>query len=380
MNLGHVAVAEEHYEDALARFKEASAIARSIDAKLLLEKIVANLGWIYYKLGDFEQSLAYSIEAGKQASKLGSTIDQVGLLNNAGLSEYRLEDFTAARPFYERALALAQSIQNQQLILDAHVNLGFLLLRLGDSDAAAGHVREANRLAASMRIDRAALEPTLLDALLLSARGDTQGATKKLLDLEKRSSDVPSLQWQSENNLARIYSETGRPIDADTWFRRSIQTFQHQRSSLTSVDSTLPFLANGSDLYGDYMQHLIEVRRPDQALNVIDESRAESLTDGLHLSHTKENQSADLNAKSIAARLQSTILVYSLRPKVSYLWVITPTRQQFYQLAGSETILPLIQLHTKMIRASKDLLSQQNAPGQRLYSASITNSSSRRKV
>ena len=47
--------------------------------------------------------------------------------------------------------------------------------------------------------------------------------------------------------------------------------------------------------------------------------------------------------------------------------MISPKRQQFYQLAGSETILPLIQLHTKMILASKDLLSQPNAPGRRLY-------------
>ncbi len=59
--------------------------------------------------------------------------------------------------------------------------------------------------------------------------------------------------------------------------------------------------------------------------------------------------------------------MYSLRPKTSYLWVITPTRQQFYQIAGSETILPLIQLHTKMILASKDLLSQPTAPGRTLY-------------
>jgi CHAT domain-containing protein len=66
--------------------------------------------------------------------------------------------------------------------------------------------------------------------------------------------------------------------------------------------------------------------------------------------------------------LQATILVYSLRPKTSYLWAITPTRQQFYRIAGSETILPQIQLHTKMILASKDLLSQLAIPGQSLYS------------
>jgi len=189
-----------------------------------------------------------------------------------------------------------------------------------------------------------------------------------LLDLEERASTVPSLQWEAESNLARIYSATGRPADADHWFRHSIDTLQRQRSSLSSVESALPFLANGTDLYDGYIKHLIDERRPDEALNVIDESRAESLLDGLHLSRPEKKQSSrGLNARSIAARLHGTILVYSLRPTVSYLWVITPARQQFYQIAGSETIVPLIQLHTKMILASKDLLSQPAAPGRSLY-------------
>ncbi|MCU1253328.1 MAG: Tetratricopeptide 1 repeat-containing protein [Edaphobacter sp.] len=369
INLGVVSSHEEHYEDALVRFGNASDLARSIGARLLLEKALGNIGWIYHKTGDFQRSLVNCKEAQKQAAELGAPIDQVHWLDNAGLSEYALGDFEAARQFYERSLTLAQSIQNQELILDARVGLGFLLLRLGNPNAAEIYVREAARSAALIKNHRAALEPLLLNALLLDARGDRQGAMKRLLDLEGRAGEVPSLKWEAESNLARIYSETGHPTDADHWFQRSISTFQHQRSSLTSVESTLPFLENGGDLYLNYMKHLIDEHRPEEALNVIDESRAESLADGLHLSRLeqKRRSSQGLNARSIATRLQSTILVYSLRAKTSYLWVISPQRQQFYRLAGSETILPLIQLHTKMILASKDLLSQPNAPGRRLY-------------
>lgn len=370
MNLGVIAMQEEHYEDALTRFSDASALARSIGAKLVLEKAVGNIGFVYFRTGDFQRSLANFNDDEKQAADLGSPIDQVRSLNNAGLSEYRLGDLNAARSFYERSLAMAQSIQNQQEILDAHVNLGFLLLRLGDLNAAETHVREANRIAVLEKSERATLDPTLLNATLLDAKGNKTGATEQLLSLEDRAGSVPSLRWEAENNLARIYAETGRPQDADTWFRRSLETFQHQRASLSNIESTLPFLANGSDLYAAYMEYLIHEHRPDEALNVIDASRAESLLDGLHLSRSEQrkNSSQLLNAQPIAARLQATILVYSLRPKVSYLWAITPTHQQFYQLAGSETILPLIQLNTKMILASKDLLSQPTSPGRSLYS------------
>lgn len=369
LNLGVVAMQEEHYEDALLYLGDASNSARSVGARLQLEKAVGNIGWVYYKTGDFERSLTNCKEAERQAAELGSPIDQVHWLDNAGLSEYRLGDFEAARQFYERSLGLAESIQNQELILDAHVDLGFLLLRLGNPKAAEIHVREADRSATVIKNDRARLEPLLLNALLLEANGDTKGATKGLLELEEHANEVPSLQWEAESNLARLCSEGGEREDADQWFRRSIDTFQRQRSSLTSVESSLPFLANGNDLYVSYMQHLIEEHKPDEALNVIDKSRAESLADGLHLSGLEEKgrSKQPLNARAIAARLQATILVYSLLPKTSYLWVITPTRQQFLPISGSETILPLIQQHTKMILASKDVLAQANAPGRRLY-------------
>lgn len=368
-NLGVVALREQHYEDALVHFSDASAMARSIGAKLVLEKIIGNIGWIYYATGDFQRSLDSCREAEKQAAELGVPIDQETWLDNAGQSEIRLGNLDAAGAFYERSLKLAESIQDQEEVLDAHVDLGFLLLKLNNPTGAAVHIHEATRLAAIRNNNRAQLEPMLLEALLLDANGNREDATKMLLHLDERDADVPSVKWEAESDLARIYSEAGRAADADRWFRRSIDALQRQRSSLTSVDSTLPFLANGAELYDGYMKHLIDAHRADEALNVLDESRASSLEDGLHLSRPaqKRQASQNLRAKSIAARLQATILVYSLRPKVSYLWVVTPTRQQFYQIAGSEAILPLLQLHTKMILASKDLLSPSTSPGRSLY-------------
>jgi CHAT domain-containing protein/tetratricopeptide (TPR) repeat protein len=368
-NLGLVALQEEHYEDALVRFGDASKLAKAIGAKMGLEKAIGNIGFVYYKTGDFQRSLTNSTEAERQASELRLPSDQVAFLNNVGLSEYRLGNLEAAHAFYKQALSLAQSIQNQTEILNAHVNLGFLLLRLNKLNEAEVHVREANRIAALRKSERAGLEPLLLDALLLDKRGDRQASIKTLLQLEGRATDVPSLRWEAESTLAHIYSEDGRTADAVRWFQRSIETFRRQRSSLTSVESTLPFLENGNDLYAGYADYLIREHRAEEALNVVDESRAEALADGLGLPAAKGT--SGLNARALAGRLQATILVYSMRPKVSYLWAITPTRQQFYELPGSEAVLPLIQSHTKAILASKDVLAQADAPGQRLYDALV---------
>jgi CHAT domain-containing protein len=293
-------------------------------------------------------------------------------LNYAGLSEYRLGNLDAARLLYEQSLALARSIQNHEEIVDAHVYLGLLLLRLNQPDAAGAHIREANSIVGTRRYDRAGLRLMLLEALVSNKRGDRQIAIKTLLDLHEHASDVPSMRWEAESTLAHLYMEAGQPEDAGKWFQRSIETFRRQRSSLKNVESTLPFLENANDIYADYTEFLVHQHRPDEALNIVDASRAEALADGLGLSAAKGETSGfqrtpGLNARAIAARLQATILVYSLRPKSSYLWVVTPARQQFYQLSGSETIVPLIQLHAKAILASKDVLSQPTAAGRSLY-------------
>jgi CHAT domain-containing protein len=372
MNLGVVALQEEHYEDALVHFGDASTLARSLGAKLVLERAVGNLGWVYYRTGDFQRSLINSKEAVRQASELSSVKDQVIWLHSAGLSEYQLGDFEAARSFYEQSLGLAQSIQNQEEIEDTHVYLGFLLLRLNHPDAAEVHIREANRIVGTRRYDRTGLRLMLLEALLCNKRGDKETAIELLLNLQEHAAAAPSVLWVAESTLAHIYLEADRPEEAGRWFQRSIDTFRRQRSSLKNVESTLPFLENANDIYADYTDFLVHQHRSDKALNVVDASRAEALADGLGLSAAKGGSSGlqrtpGLNARAIAARLQATILVYSLRPKVSYLWVVTPTHQRFYQIAGNEAILPLIQLQTKMILASKDLLSQPASPGRSLY-------------
>ncbi len=373
VNLGYAALGEEHYEDALARFNNASDLARSIGAKLALEKIVGNIGNIYFKTGDFPRSLDNYKEAERQAAELGALKDQILWLSDAGESEFQLGEFDAARSFYERSLNLVQATGNQNQILILEIDLGYLQLELNNPDAAAIHIHEATRLAALRKNNRAELHPMLLEARLLYARGNKSEAIRTFLDLDKRAAELPSVQWDAESNLARIYAETGRQVDADHWFRQSIDTFQRSRASLTSVDSTLPFLAKGNDLYAGYSEYLVHENRPEVALNVIDESRAESLADGLHLTRPQQKGQASrgLNARSIAAQQQATILVYSLQPKASYLWVITPARQQFFQIAGSETILPLVQQHSKMIMASRDLISQPDAPGRRLYDALV---------
>ena len=365
MNLGVVALQLEHYEDALNRFNRGSALAQSVGAVVAQEKAIGNIGWTYYRTGDYARALDNSMRAKAQASEIGATLDETQWLTNAGMSQFMLNDIDSARSSYEQSLTLAEKLQASEKILNAHVALGYLLVHQQPL-AAEMHIRKALELA-RMREDRNdELEPLYLQTLLFIEEGHTQSAETCLLLLDSESRSSPWLQWEVEKTLATLYVNTSRKQDADHWFQRAIETFHRQRLSLNSVELELPFLENGSDLYLGYMEHLIHTGRGEQALQVLDQSRAETLAEGLGVPSGPTSARAT-SARAVAARLHGTIFVYCLRPGASYLWASNGAKQQMYVLPGSETLLPLIARHTEAILASKDLLAQSDSPGRTLY-------------
>jgi CHAT domain-containing protein/tetratricopeptide (TPR) repeat protein len=391
LNLGVAAERQEHYDEALDLLSQSAILASSIDARLMLAKASGARGWAFYKLGDYRRALESSQIAETQAAALGASIDQVEWLNNAGLSQFRLGDLTAARASYEQSYQLALSLHNDEEIGDSLLALAYLSLETGDLSDALSKSREVERLAAQKGNPDDALEPTLIEAVALGRQGQRSAAREKLLALEKTTATGEageSVRWETENALATLAADSGDPRMADHWFGRAIQTFRLQRASLGSIDSRLPFFENGSSLYLGFMEQLIHEGRTSEALTVLDQSRAETLAEGLGLASEPTpaptagpgsaaarriaepralQPTSRASPQALARRLGGTILVYCLRPGTSYLWAISPTRTELLRLPGRETILPLVAAHTQGVLASRDLLAQAEPPGAALY-------------
>ena len=371
-NLGVVALQQEHYDEALDQFAMASAAASKVGAGIVLEKATGGAAWAFYKLGDYPRALTNFKTAEEQAAQLGAPLDQVEWLNNAGLSEFHLGDLRAASHYYEQSYRLAESLHSVEEISHALLALAYLSLETGDLAGAIDKSRQVRSLAAEKRNQQDQLEPTFIEALALSRQGQTREAQSRFFALQQNLSIQPSLLWQTQNALAGLAANQGKGRAAERWFRRAVATFQAQRSSLQSVESRLPFFENGNSLYLGYMEELIGEGKIDAALAVLDQSRAETLAEGLGLSSTQrmpppQNAASSRDAQGLAHRLNGTILVYCLRPQTSYLWAISPRRSAFFKLPGSAQILPLAAAHAQAILSSKDLLAQPGAPGLLLY-------------
>jgi CHAT domain-containing protein/Tfp pilus assembly protein PilF len=370
LNLGVVDLQQDHYEEALEQLQAASDVARAIGAYQILEKMQGNAGWAYYATGDYTRALTSFNAAAASAASLGSPIDEVQWLGTAGMSEARLGDLNGARERYGRALPLARSLKNAEEISDVDQALASLLLHSSHPETAEPYISEANDLAMQRGSAFDILLGNLLAAQLLAQRGDLPKSEAILLGIEKRSQPFPTIRLDAQHTLAQVCEQEGNNQQAEDWFQRSIATYHSQRSELRTDDRRLPFSQNGHDLYMDYVAFLIRNHRTDEALNVIDQGRAETLADGLGLGDKRATSSTSLRRISLttlARQSRAVILVYALSPQGSYLWAANGKQSGFYPLPDRAAVLTQVANHRRSILAAKDLVADQRSPAHPLY-------------
>ena len=369
LNLGAVDLQTEQYDEALDRFQEASRIAQSIQARLALEIALGNAGWAYYKLGDFEKSLSNFQQAEQQAWNLGSPHDQVVWLTNSGLSFYRLGNLKAAEADYLKALKAAHTADDKEWIAGTHTGLGFLFLQQGQFESAKIESDDALQAARSWGGKSVVMDALFLQGLLAARQSDSHEAERLLVQIHRDPIATPSLRWEVENALANIYFRQHNSQRAEVWYKKSIATFEAQRSSLKDEELKLPFFANADALYRDYAEFLIASHRSNEALHLLDLGRARTLEEGLgstnEASHSTPKKS--VHAQTIARKLNATILFYALGPEKSYLWAITGKRTSLFRLPGQSAIESHVEKYQKAILRSSDPLRQQNEDARYLY-------------
>jgi len=119
----------------------------------------------------------------------------------------------------------------------------------------------------------------------------------------------------------------------------------------------------------DYVAFLIRNHRLDEALDVIDQGRAETLADGLGLGDKRASSTSirRISLTALARQSRAVILVYALSPQGSYLWAANGKQSAFYPLPDRASVLAQVANHRRSILAAKDLVADQHSPARELY-------------
>ncbi len=373
LNLSWSALQQEHFDEALDWSDKAYRLSTAIDAGYIVQTALGDLGWDYYRLGDSEKALGLFLEARRRANKIGAITDEVAWLTTAGYVYLDAHDYPAAEQSYDQALDLAQQINSKEDILNALMSLALVSERSGKLVQAREYADRTIALAPAEGNRLDVLYPMLVKGQVAAKMHDTAQAEKLFREVEQDPKSHVFLKWEAEHSLARLFEDEALEDEnkadaANREYSAALSTFEAARSSLQHEESSLPFPANASRIYDDYIHFLVSRGKTSKALQVAEYSRGRTLAEGLGVLRRGTSFKPDpLNAEQIARRAGGTILFYWLGEKQSYLWTISPQKTTLVPLPAASEIDAAVQRFRKALIGPQDVLETANNDGSGLY-------------
>ena len=268
-NLGAVAERQEHYDEAIDWLNDAYRAADVLHDRHTAKLALGNLGWAYYKMGDFDRSLAFATGSReKQRTNLGALYDQIVLAEQYRAGILPEESTFVAEDYYSQSLALAQKNQTPEPIVDALTSLAFVSVQTGQLADAQQYSEQAFQKAHARNDRPSELYPLLVRGQVAACRGDDKQAEEVFHEVANDPKSDLSLRWQAQNDLARLYEQEHRLAAADKQYQEALATIEQARASLQHEEFKLPFLANAAHLYDDYIRFLVAQGNDQRALAV----------------------------------------------------------------------------------------------------------------
>ena len=377
LNLGVVSIQSDHYDDAVDWSNAAYQEAVALGAEDLAQNASANLGWSYFKLGDAEKALDLLLEAEKNATKLGDTEDEIKWLTTAAYIYQDNGSLDRASESYDEALKRAQRINSKDDIANCLEDLAHIAIQKGEFDKAEDYISQVAPMiqASGNRLDQ--LDVMLAKGAIAAGRHYDNRAEEIFRAVENDRSAQISMKLGAEHQLALLYERQGNSASADHTYRNALTTFESARDELKNEASKLPFLANATGIYDDFIHFLVVQRKHDEALRVADQSRARTLAQGLGILSNKSSSTlSELKPVAIARRAGATLLFYWLGPKQSYMWAITAKNTSVYTLPPQHEIKDSVDRYRRSLLGFGDPLENSDADGRDLYTKLIAPASS----
>jgi CHAT domain-containing protein len=367
-NLAATFLQQERYDEAIDWTSASNRVAASLGAEDILLTNTGNLGWAYYSLGDRERALTLFQDAEKRAVALGDSDSTIYWLTTSGYVYQDAHDWSRAEESYSQALQLARNIRNQEDIINSLESLAHISIELNQLNDADSYLRQLDPLirANGNRLDR--LDVLLAQGRIAAARRQDQQAEALFRQVRDDPASQITMRLGAEHELARLFEQQGRIDDAKKMYATALATFESARAQIKNEDSKLPYFANATPIYDDYIRLLVSQGRADEALIAADQSRARTLEQGLGVTiGNKTPQAAPTGPGAIASRADATLLFYWLGEKQSWLWAITPKATTIFQLPAKAEITRIVERYRQALLGPEDPLTSANADGLALY-------------
>jgi CHAT domain-containing protein len=324
-----------------------------------------NLDVAYYFLGNLEKAEQHGAQAIDLSQKSGDTrtlSDALGNLANVNI-EQRKFDAALKALVDARELSMKIGAKNDAYrwagnLAIAHLNAANAYANSRDPD----EVRRAgDEWAAAEKANQEAYEllrqlehpekPLLLEfnaAEIAVGRNQFQEAEKSYRTLIE---DKPYgfLEWAAHARLGKLLSTQKRIAESKHEYELALLAIEGERSNINRTESRLTFRDHLIRFFRDYVDLLVSEGRYDEALEVVEYSRAREMSEKLGIKPQAIHQVRAAEFQAYARRTGDVMLSYWLAPDRSFVWVVNANGIHWSELPKRKVISDAIAVYRRMI-------------------------------
>jgi CHAT domain-containing protein/lipopolysaccharide biosynthesis regulator YciM len=371
-NLGNVAMWQEHYDEAIDRFKAVLEQAKSLGSLSSESRALGNMGWNYSVVGDFENAETFLAEAQSKSAQVGLVVDQIRWLNSLAGVYAQEGRYPEADSTGQKALALAKNQDDKRLRTECLNTMSEIMLATRRFDDAEKFNREAADVENAGLDQFGIASSTIIAGRIAASKKQYRNAEKAFQKVIQNQDVQTPLRWEAQAGVAEVNAAKGETGVAEREFLASIGTITKARDAVEHEEFRLSFLSSAIRFYDAYVNFLIAQKRPLDALKIADRSRAQTLEHGLSsAANGKSAQSTASRPQEIAQRLNATLLFYWLGEQRSFLWAITPAKVSLFSLPPKAEIDSAVKSYLASFTDPRDPLEAGNVDGKKLYTTLI---------
>ncbi|NER46473.1 MAG: CHAT domain-containing protein, partial [Symploca sp. SIO1A3] len=329
-NLGDVYGRLAEYEQAKDFHEQSLAIAREVGARQVEALSLNNLGDVYSSLAEYERAIGFHEQSLAIRREIGDRAGEASSLTSLGSAYGNLAEYERSIDLVQQSLAIAKEIGDRQGEASSLGSLGNAYGNLAEYERAMNLVQQSLDIFREIGVRSG-------EACSLCNLGFTYSNLveyEQAIDLIQQSLVLareigsPQLEALSLANLGAAIKNSGNFTEAEPYLYESIKLYETIRAkiSLHNDDWRVSIFETQTDPYISLQQVLIAQNKPQQALLISEQGRAQALINLLLSKQSLIPQLPNLKEiQNIAQEQNATLVEYSvIFNRELYIWVIPP--------------------------------------------------------
>ncbi len=216
------------YDIAVAHYERALEIARRLNQRAIMPRLLIGLGDVARRWGDYAQAALYAQESLSLCQEVGHVAGVAashGALGNVAYNRGQLEEASAQ---YEQALSIFRQLGDRHGIADYCLSLAFVLFEQGEIDLAETYLREAFQIGQIIDADLVLIRAHYHLAKVAQVRGDlteAHNSVERAIEIAQRTG-IQLMQAMGRRLLGEILGQERRPAQAERHMLHSLSVLE----------------------------------------------------------------------------------------------------------------------------------------------------------